>query len=193
MSLVYRIGFWLFWLLLSRTCHLVPPLPTSAPLHSALKEPVTDKYFIDSKSTIQIWILLKITSVCCITDTSVDRTPQWLFYIFCATIFVSYSPFGELTSNWMHSWNSWLDVFWRRVVIFSLDTRVTVMTRVSLGCSRLTQNLVLAPASRTAGMATMYCLQSGTYTHTVDISLDLTWRTCQLRRLCSNTALFKLI
>lgn len=61
----------------------------------------------------------------------------------------------ELTWNWKHSLNSVLDVFSSRVMLLCCDPRVTVMSRDSLGCRRLAQNLVSAPDSRTAGMATM--------------------------------------
>ena len=55
----------------------------------------------------------------------------------------------------------------------TLDIRVTVMSTVSVDCRRLTQNLVSAPASITAGMVTIYCLQPQKHTHTADTSLGL--------------------
>lgn len=44
-------------------------------------------------------------------------------------------------------------------VSFWLNMRVAVMVKVSLGCRRLAHSLFSAPASMTAGMVTMNCLQ----------------------------------
>lgn len=71
----------------------------------------------------------------------------------------------EMTWNVSQVWNSVLDVFWKRSLLVISEIRVMFMVRVSLGCRRLAQNLVLAPASMTAGMATMYCLQPQIHTH----------------------------
>lgn len=82
-----------------------------------------------------------------------------------------------LTTNWVQLWNSVLDVLVRRVVVLSEDFRLTLMTRVSLGWRRLAQNLVSAPAWRTAGTATMYCLQP--QEERAQGSLDERWKTLQ--------------
>lgn len=72
----------------------------------------------------------------------------------------------EMTWNVSQVWNSVLDVFWKRNLLVVSEDRVMFMVTVSLGCRRLAQNLVLVPASMTAGMATMYCLQPQIHTHT---------------------------
>lgn len=86
---------------------------------------------------------------------------QSFFFILEITKWIK-THLGELTLNWVQVWKSSLDVCVSRVVFSSLDIKVTVMTTVSLGCRRLAQNLVSAPASITAGMATRYCLQTQT-------------------------------
>lgn len=67
------------------------------------------------------------------------------------------------TSNWTQVWKASFDVCVNKVVFFSRDIKVTVMTRVPLGCRRVAQNLASAPASITAGMATRYWLHTASH------------------------------
>lgn len=56
-----------------------------------------------------------------------------------------------------------------RLALFTVDFRVTFITTGSVSSSTLTQNLVSAPDSRTAGTATRYCLQTQRCTHSSDL------------------------
>lgn len=82
----------------------------------------------------------------------------------------------------MQVWTSWMHVCSDiRVALFAVDFRVTFTTTGSVSSRTLTQNLVSAPDSRTAGTATRYCLQTQRYTHTAVTSMDVRKKKSQIR------------
>lgn len=76
-----------------------------------------------------------------------------------------------MTWKFAQWWNSVSDDFSKITVFLLLKTRVAVMAKVSLGCKRLAHSLFSDPASMTAGMATMKCLQPQKHTSMAVISL----------------------
>lgn len=92
------------------------------------------------------------------------------------------ASFGKLTEKAMQVWTSWMHVCSDiRVALFAVDFRVTFTTTGSVSSRTLTQNLVSAPDSRTAGTATRYCLQTQRYTHTAVTSMDVKKKKSQIR------------
>lgn len=79
---------------------------------------------------------------------------------FIIELFFSYTPSVQLTWNSLQTLSSTVDSMSTRVMFFSSEVRVAVMLRDSLGFRRLAHTLVDSPDSRTAGMTTVYSLQT---------------------------------